>query len=354
MSGSRRVPHERLREFCSAVLERGGVDRVQARDVTGNLVWSELVGRENFGLLRLPVYLDRVENGGLKCPCHPVFEDISANLARLEADDGFGQYAGKLAMERAIALARRTGLGAVGVANSNFFGTGAYFVQMAAAEQMIGVAMSNSFPKVIAHGGLTAVLGTNPLAFGAPRENGESVLFDMATSALAGSTIREHMATGEPLPQGMAIDANGHPITDPAKAGAGALLPAAGAKGYGLSLMVEILAGVMTGAGVSGGVASMYEQLSEPGHNGHFMLAIDPARFMPIAQFTERLEMLVAMVKASNPETEILMPGEIRWQTYNDNVSNGLVLGTPAREAIKSISEKFKVDPPWRQLAQSV
>ena len=82
---------------------------------------------------------------------------------------------------------------------------------------MIGIAMSNSFPKVAAHGGLAPVLGTNPLAFGAPRQNGESLMFDMATSALAGSTVREHMARSEPLPQGLAIDRAGNPITDPGK-----------------------------------------------------------------------------------------------------------------------------------------
>src|SRR4029077_4137174 len=128
---------------------------------------------------------------------------------------------------------------------------------------------------VVAHGGLKQVLGTNPFAFGSPPKDGEHVLFDMATSALAGSTVREHIAKGEPLPEGLAIDGNGKPITDPAKVNEGALLPFGGPKGFGLSLLVEILSGVLTGAGVGSGVHSMYSDFSRSGDNWPFLMVIE-------------------------------------------------------------------------------
>jgi len=341
---TRRIDHRDLHTVCLKILTKGGVDEIQAKEVANNLLWSELVGRENFGLLRLPVYLDRVKHGGIKCPCVPSFIECSPTSAILNADAGFGQYAAKLAVEHAIQLAQSTGVGIVGVRNSNFFGTGAYFVHQIAEQGMIGLVMSNSFPKVTAHNGLVPVLGTNPFAFGAPLRNGESLMFDMATSALAGSTVREHAARKKPLPEGLAIDANGKPIIDPASIDGGALLPAAGAKGYGLSLMVEILAGVLTGAGVSKGVASMYKDVAQPGDNGHFMIVLDISRFMVLDLFFERLEYLTELVKASNQDGEVLLPGEIRWKNYKSNLSAGIKLGKNTRDVVSKLCAQMGID----------
>jgi ureidoglycolate dehydrogenase (NAD+) len=210
----------------------------------------------------------------------------------------------------------------VGVRNSNFFGAGAYYVNMAADAGMIGLAMSNSFPKVVAHGGLKPVLGTNPFAFGAPRKDGDHLLFDMATSALAGSTVREHMDKGTPLPEGLAIDQDGNPITDPAKVAAGALLPFGGPKGFGLALMVELLAGVLTGAGIGDGVASMYNDFTRNGGNGHALIALDVSRWMPMEDYFTRFEGLVTLLKASGEN--VLLPGEVRWQHWRDAEAHGI------------------------------
>jgi ureidoglycolate dehydrogenase (NAD+) len=261
----------------------------------------------------------------------------------LDGGGGFGHYVGELGMRRAIDLARRHGVGVVGVRNSNFFGAGAYFVKLAAASRTIGLAMSNSYPKVAAYGGLKPVLGTNPFAFGAPRRNGESLLVDMATSALAGSTVRDHIDKREPLPAGLAIDERGIPITDPSKVDEGALLPFAGAKGFALSLMVELLAAVLTGAGVSHGVASMYKDFSRRGDNGHFFLALDITRFMDIETYYARLESLIELVKASNPESEVLLPGEIRWRTYATNLANGIAIEASTMEALEKLARPLGV-----------
>lgn len=342
-----RIKPDALLEFTEALMAAHGVDQVQADEVARNMIWSELVGRENFGLLRLPLYVDRVRAGGLRCPCNPRFDETANGTALLDADGGFGQYAGRLAMEQAIAMARQHGTGTVGVRNSNFFGTGAYFVHIAADAGMIGLAMSNSFPKVVAHGGVIPVLGTNPFAFGAPRKNGESLMFDMATSALAGSTVRAHKAREEPLPEGLAIDSAGKPITDPSKVDEGALLPAGGAKGYGLALLVELLAGVITGAGVSTGVASMYKDVGQVGRNGHFFMAIDISRFLPMDAYYERLEGLVALLKASQPAGEVLLPGETRWDQHRANSAAGIELAPETRARLEDLSAPHGISTPW-------
>jgi ureidoglycolate dehydrogenase (NAD+) len=340
-----------LRDATASLLRRNGVDDVQAECVTRNLVWSEFVGRPNFGLERLPVHLERVRRGVISCPCSVRFEARSETIGILDGGAGFGHYTGELAMRRAMELALSQGIGAVAVRNSNFFGMGAYFVELAAEAGMLGLAMSNSFPKVAAHRGLKPVLGTNPFAFGAPRRNGRSLLVDMATSALAGSTVREHIENELPLPEGLAIDHTGAPITDPRKIDQGALLPAAGAKGFALALMVEILAGVLTGAGIADGVGSMYKDFSRSGDNGHFFLAFDIARFMPIESFYERMEGLVALLKASNPKSEVLLPGEIRWRSYDENMRRGVLVDDRTLRALEPFGGLVLSDAPTLPLS---
>ncbi len=323
---SERISAEDLRGYLQKALKAGGVDPIQVQSVADILLWGELVGRRSYGLGRLSTYIERVRKGGIKCPCQPTFERISDSMARLDGDSGFGQHVGQLGMRRAIDLAFDHGVGIVGVRNSNFCGATGYFVHLAAEAGMIGLALSNSVPKVAAPGGVSRILGTNPFAFGAPRRNGESLIFDTATSSISGSSVRALVDKGEPLPEGMAIDSEGRPTTDPIEAEKGAQLSMGGAKGFGLSLMVEMLAAVITGAGVSNGVASMYNDLSEPGHNGHFLMALDVSRWLPQEEYFDRFEGLIETIRASSGGEPVRFPGEVRWRNYQDNLANGILV----------------------------
>lgn len=323
------------------------VDEKQARSVAANMIWSELVGRENFGVLRIPVHVKRLRAGVLNPQSRPHFERTGTSSGVLNADNGFGYYAGDLATQHAVELAQEAGIGIVGVKHSNFFGTGAYFASQAANMGMLSLVMSNSFPKVVAHGGLSAVLGTNPFAFGAPRKNGEHLLVDFATSSLAGSTVREYLTNDKPLPEGLAIRPDGQPETDPAKIGEAALLPFGGAKGYGLSLMVEILSGILSGAGFSDGVKSTYSNFAENSDNGHCVIVIDVEKFMPLADFFARFEAFITLLKASSSEAEVLLPGEIRWANFNANSENGLDVPQKIRAELAALSAEFNIPAPW-------
>jgi len=333
-----RIKHSQMQSFSHDLLRGYGVEDQQAAIIGKNLAWHEMVGRTNFGLLRLPLYVDRLVAGGLNPVSCPLLEESGTGMGVMDGDNGFGQYVGTMAMEAAIGRAKDFGTGIIAVQNSNFFGSGAWFTDMAAAEGLIGIAMSNSFPKVIAHGGLTPVFGTNPFAFGAPRRNGENILVDMATSALAGSTVRQYKESGQALPPGLAIDGEGAPITDPHLAESGALLPFGGAKGYGLALMVEILAGVIAGAGISHGVKSMYRDLATGGDNGHLMMAIDINSLMPLETYYFRLEGLIELIKASQPDGEVLLPGEIRWRNYHHHDQHGVELQTGLVAALSDLA----------------
>lgn len=331
-----RIAATALHEAIVSLLTNHAASPAQAEATARHMVWCESVGRHNFGIERLPIHLKRLKAGVLNGAADVTIAQTAPSIAQLDGGGGFGYHAAERAMAHAIAMARQTGIGVTGVSNSNFFGAGAYYVNMAADAAMIGLALSNSFPKVVAHGGLKPVLGTNPFAFGAPRQNGDHLLFDMATSALAGSTVREHIEKGLPLPEGLAIDAEGKAITDPAKVAAGALLPFAGPKGFGLSLLVEILAGVITGAGIGDGVTSMYNDFTRAGGNGHFMLALDISRFMPLENYHARFEGLVAMLKSSGES--VLLPGEVRWENWRDAAVNGVEVDDAKWTEVLSLS----------------
>ena len=333
-----RIEHTALRGATRQIMLAAGVDEAQAESVSENLVWCDMVGRHNHGVERLPILLKRVKAGVIDCPCEPRFEHHSPNMQTLHADNGFGHHAGRLAIDRACDLAKQSGLAIVGVVDSNFFGTGAYYVNRAAERGMISLALSNSFPKVAALGGTRAVLGTNPFAFGAPRRNGRTVMVDMSTAAVAGSTIREKISKSEPLAEGIAVDEQGEAIVDPGKVSQGTLLPAAGPKGFGLAILVEILSGVLTGSGMSHQVASMYKDFDEGGHNGHFFMALDVTRWMPMDDYFDRLEALIAMIMQSGPDEAVRIPGEERWRCLDDSLERGVKLEEETHAKLESLA----------------
>lgn len=342
-----RTSQEDLTRFCHRLLDAAGVDEAQAHSLTENLVWCDMVGRRNHGIERLPILLKHVAAKTIKCPSTPRFQSLSDTMQRLDADQSFGHHAGQLAIDRACELAQSQSVGIVGVTNSNFFGAGAYYANRAAEQGMISLVLSNSFPKVAAPGGLRAFLGTNPFTFGAPRRAGRSLLVDMSTASVAGSTVREKAQKGEKFPDGVAIDGEGNPIHDPDQVLSGTLLPAAGPKGFGIALLVEILSAVLTGAAMSNQVGSMYKNFDRPGANGHFLMAMDVSRWMPTEQFLDRMEQLAQFADVSGDTGPVRLPGDARWTAYQESVEHGITLEPSTMARIGELAQSFGLTPPW-------
>ena len=343
----------RIEETCyrlalDRLLAAGGVDPVQKKSVADNLAWCDMSGRRNHGIERLPILLKRVRTGAIKCPCIPKISRLAQAVGRIDADAGFGHHAAKIGMDLACELAAEAGVGIAGIRNSNFYGAGAYYVQLAAERGMIGLAVSNSFPKVAAYGGVKPVLGTNPLALSAPRAGGRSILIDMSTAAMAGSSLREAAAKGGMLEPGMAIDASGLPICDSANAASGTLLPAAGPKGFGLAIFVELLSSVLTGAGMSSEVASMYNDIYQPGNNGHLLMAIDITRWMPLQQFHQRVEALAIALTSPLGSQDVRLPGDERWAEISRSTREGLLIEDRTLVKIEQLARDLDVALDWR------
>jgi ureidoglycolate dehydrogenase (NAD+) len=303
------------------------------------LIWSDLVGRSTHGVWRLPVYLARLEAELIKCPCNPSFTQDHQAVAIMDGDQGLGHFVGHEAMRCAIGKAEKFGIGAVGVHNSNHFGIGAYFVNLAADRNMIGLAFSNSTAKVVAHGGIKPVFGTNPIAFGVPSRNGKHMLFDMSTSAVCGSQVQKFAESGLPLPEGIAVDAHGISMTDSHNLDKCSLLPFGGAKGYGIALMIEILSSVLTGAMFSTKVNSMNHNFCAPGKNGHFFMAIDLNQMLNQTTFFEQFDQLSNSIRKSGlNDGDVRIPGDTRWAHRKENLLNGIPIDVSTLSSLDKLA----------------
>ena len=339
--------HEELLTWTIRLLKKAGFDNEQVLRFAEALIWSDLVGRDTHGIWRLPAYLSRLEARLVKCPCNPTLCADRQAVAVMDGDQGLGHYVGHEAMSLAIGKAGKFGMGAVGVHNSNHFGTGAYFVNLAAQNNMIGMAFSNSIAKVAAYGGSKPVFGTNPFAFGVPGRDGKHMLLDMSTSGLSGSQAMKYAEAGKSLPEGIAVDAQGNSILDAQELDRGALLPFGGAKGYGMALMVEILSSVLTGAVLSTKVKSMFSSVSGPGENGHFFLAIDLSQMVNPDVFSDHLALLFSAVRSSgNVEGNVQVPGDTRWLRKQENMKLGIPVDPITFLGLEELSLRFGISAP--------
>ena len=319
-----------LRDFATSCFRAVGLDAEAAALVADTLVAAEVRGVTSHGLVRLPVYLRNVKNGVVDASARPTLAADGPNVSLLDGKNAMGQVASKLAMDLAIQRARDNGIAAVAVKNSNHFGAGAYWAMLALPEQMIGIAMTNGAVSMAPTGGVTPVLGNNPLAVASPAGSELPIVLDMAQTMVARGWIRLAAMRGQQIPDGWAQDARGKPTNDPAAALEGSLLPIGGYKGYGLSVIVELLTSVLSGAAIGpalpnmGFTAASEDQKRYPAHEvggvgtGHFFAAVDVKRFMPFEVYTARVDALVRTMKASalaeGVET-ILLPGEKEFLT---------------------------------------
>ncbi len=293
------MSHQELERFATELLAGARSSRKDAERVARVLVWADLRGRHPQGVFRIPVLATMLKHGLITSPARMTWSELSPVMYRLNAGNGFGQIAGEEAIRKAVDLAKASGVGMVVVNNSNHYGAASYFCALAAEADCIGMTFTNATPKVAPHGGTKPIFGTNPIAFGCPTSSGIPILVDFSTAAIAGSTIRHLKESGGKIPEGVALDANGHPTTDPAALATGSLLPAAGPKGYALGFMVEIFCGILAGAGMSHEVGPFYSTWKRNVNSGHLFMAMDISKFQAPEFYFERIDMLLGEIKSS-------------------------------------------------------
>lgn len=307
-------PAADVQPFVAHLFESQGVPAEDAARVAECLVQADLRGVSSHGVGRVPIYIERLRRGLVNPRPAMTVERPATVAARVDGDNGLGFLVGTKSMETAIGIAREHGLGFVLAYHSNHFGMAASYLKQAVAAGLAAFVFTNASPAMPIWGGRAPLLGTSPFAFAAPAGSGRpAVMLDMAMSVVARGKVRRAMQRNEPIPLGWALDKDGRPTTD-AKAGyEGVVLPFGGVKGSGLSLMMEILAGVMSGANFGGEVRNQYFDFDTPQNVGHCFIAIRPDLFMPMQAFEARMGDLSSRAKATERAEgvdEILLPGE--------------------------------------------
>jgi len=325
---SRRYHHEALFDYGCRVLERLDVPRAGAREVSACLIKAELRGVGSHGMVRLPVYARRVQAGVVKAQPDIRVRPAGPAAALVDGDNGLGPVVGAEAMRVALDLASTNGSGFVGARHSNHFGPAAYYVEKAISAGCIGLAISNAPPNMAPFGGRTRFLGTNPVAVGIPAGQEPPLIFDASTSVVARGRIIVAAHTGEAIPDGWAVDPDGHPTTDPERALAGAMLPFGGPKGSAISLIIDILCGVLTGAAF-GTRLNTLEDLTSVQNVGHVLAAVRTDLFLSDAEFRSRMDEILRMLKAAPPAPgarRVLAPGEIEQANEARALAEGIEL----------------------------
>lgn len=307
---------------------------------------GDLRGFSSHGLLRLPYVVRGIKRGTVKLNVKVKVVQERVATAILDGDHGLGHFVASEAMNLAINKARQAGIGAVGVYRSNHFGIAGYYAEMAMKNGMIGVVMATTDPLVHPVGGIEPVLGTNALAIGIPNKR-YPLLLDMATSMAARGKLVAAMKSGKPIPQDWAIARDGSPTTDPSKGLAGALSPFGGTKGYGLGLIIGILAGPLVMAEAGRKVQGTLEAKNFS-TKGDFMIAIDPSTFTAEDEFERNVAEFVEDVKASKKApgfSEILVPGEPEYKTRMRFLRDGIEIADAVWREIDEICGDLGIKP---------
>ncbi len=304
-----------LTDASAGLLRRAGVPDDDALEVAAALVESDRRGVPSHGVLLLPMYLDRIRDGSVDPVARPEVVHDGLAVLTMDARNGLGQVSARIAMAEAVTRAATFGIGAVTVRRAFHFGGAYRWAEQAASAGLVGIAASNTRPLMPAPGGADAVVGNNPLAVAIPGDPGQAAfVLDMALSEAALGKIRLAAQAGREIPATWATDADGRPTTDPTAAIAGLLLPAAGPKGYGLALVLDVLTGALSGGSSGSAVKGLYADTAVPNDCAHLFLAIDPAAFGDPAGFRERVATLVAEVRASRLApgvSRVVLPGQM-------------------------------------------
>lgn len=313
MSAEAVVAEERLLALATAALERGGMRAGEAALAARVLVLADLMGLRTHGISRVAQYLGRVTLGGIDPVADVQVARVAPALAMVDGRNGIGPLVGMRGLEAALDGAREAGIGAAFVRGSNHFGPIAPYALIAAGQGFATIIASNATTTIAPWGGRDTRLGNNPLGIGVPSPGGDPVILDMALSVAARAKIRELAARGEPLPEGWAADAAGQPTTDAAAALKGFLLPVGGHKGYGLAIMVDLLAGLLSGAAYLTHVRAWDKDPGVAQDLGHVFIAIDTARLGTTDWLRARMADFAAIVHdtpAADPARPVLLPGE--------------------------------------------
>ena len=337
------ISPEQLHDFATAAYRAAGLPDDDARLCADTLVQADLWGHQSHGVMRLSWYLARLQSGVCSPVARPELVVDAGAIAVIDGHDAMGQVLAAKAADEAIARARKHGIGAVALRNSNHFGTAMYFTLMAARRNCVGFLSTNASPAMAPWGGRKKAVGNNPWSWACPGGSHAPMVLDIANTGVARGKIYLARQRGERIPDGWAMDADGASTTDAEKAISGIILPMAQHKGYAIAVMMDMLSGVLTGSGFGTQVHGPY-QAEQRSHAGHLMIALDIAAFQPVETFNARVDQQIGELKAvplAQGATEIFYPGEIEARNDARHRRDGLTLPEDTLTDLRAVAEKL-------------
>jgi LDH2 family malate/lactate/ureidoglycolate dehydrogenase len=344
-----RVSFSQLQAFIGRAMTSLGIPEQDANTIGTLMAEADMQGSDGHGVIRLAPYAKRILAGGLNL--HPNIQVVQERtaMALIDGDNGMGHLVMKRATELAIQKARTAGIAWVGSRLSNHAGPASLYARMALQHDMIGlyfaVGNANHLPP---WGGLDMLLSTNPIAAAIPTWKEAPVVLDMATTVAAYGKVKAKAQRGEMMPEGWMIDRQGQPLLDPTKSDEGFLLPIGGYKGYGLSLIVGILAGTLNGAAMGSQVIDFNKDFTTTTNTGQAIAVIDPAAFGDIDEFKQNVDRLVQELRGANrmPGVDrIWLPGEQSHQKRLDHEKNGVMLAPSLVKQLNDLATQLKIIP---------
>lgn len=326
---------ERLRRLATALLEGRGVPPDSARLQADLLIEAELRGLPSHGLQRLPLILSRLEKGIADGRAHGTATWRRKSFLSVDGERGLGSVVVMHTMQAMRSVLDETGIAVAAIRNANHIGMLAYYADAAARDGLIGIVMSTSEALVHPFGGTQAMLGTNPIAIGIPSGD-RPFLLDLATSVVSMGKINNHAMRGVPIPSGWAMDAEGHPTTDPRAAKTGAIAPFGDAKGYGLGLAIELLVAALAGSDLAPDVHGTLDD-THPANKGDLLILIDTAAgdgsVRSLAAYLDSLR----LSRPADPASPVAIPGDGARERRTETQRAGIELPQPLLDQLMAL-----------------
>ena len=343
------VAFQTLQDFIAAAFVKVGMRPRDAAVVGALMAEADLQGSDGHGSIRLPQYVKRIRAGGVNLQPNIRIESERAGMALMHGDNGMGHLVMKRAAELAISKAKTSGVAWVGAHWSNHAGPASLYARMPLAEDMVGlyfaVGNANHLPP---WGGLEMLLSTNPIAAAIPAGEEPPIVLDMATTVAAYGKVKAKAARGETMPEGWMIDRKGQPLTDPKRADEGFLLPIGGYKGYGLALVVGLIAGTLNNAAMGRDLIDFNRDAAGATNTGQAIVAIDPAAFGDLATFKAEVDRLIRDLRSSErmPGVErIWMPGEQSHEKRARQTREGITLAPQLLKTLAELANELGIPP---------
>lgn len=330
-----RLPFDDLVALLTAIFRRGGCSPGVAAILADNMAMAERDGARSHGVFRVAGYLGSLASGWVDGTAEPVVEDVAPGFLRVDGRNGFALPALAAARDRLVAKARSNGIALLAIRNSHHFSALWPDIEPFAREGLVAIEMVNSMASVVPHGGNRKVFGTNPLGFAAPRLNGDPLVFDQASSAIANGDVQIAAREGHALPEGFGVDSMGAPTTDPqAVLDGGALLPFGGHKGSSIAMMMEIMAAALAGGNFSFEVDFSRHPGAATPHSAQTIILIDP-NVGASGDFAARIEVLVDALRAAGQDR---LPGDRRYANRREAMALGVPLDADELARLRTLA----------------